>query len=555
MKLDPKHLSLSALLHQRLFRIPDYQRAYAWQSKQRKDLFADILEVHKSGKDHFMATVVCLAKDRKLIGADEFNTVEIVDGQQRITTFTILFKAIEKILSSEIEPEAKLKREIGELLVKSDDHSLMLLQTNHDSSQVFLNYIRNGSIATEAAQSMAERNLIDAANECEEFVQEWKTTTSIIDLVALLRNRLSMIYHELHDEASVYRVFEVLNSRGLDVKWIDKVKSQLLALIFTHADSGARDDALDEMRSIWANIYLTLGLRSDIGDEALRFAGTWLSDERPNRLLSEEDAARVLITKAGSKLALITKAAENLKAIIVSVSALHNNRRLGAVTKISHARFLAAAVLRRGFPKNVEKELLGQWERITFRIFGLGGEDTRTKVGEYVRLAYDISNQQVITEVEISDRMKTLAEGYPIGEVLKVVGWDDSYNNWAEELRYLLFRYEEHLASEAGEMINTAQWNKIWSTDPSKSIEHITPQSSKRSFIHHLGNLTMLPPGLNSSLQDQPPKTKVKAYRECGLRGTVTVADTIKKNGNWTKELVDARTKKIEKFVRKEWAD
>ena len=65
----------------------------------------------------------------------------------------------------------------------------------------------------------------------------------------------------------------------------------------------------------------------------------------------------------------------------------------------------------------------------------------------------------------------------------------------------------------------------------------------------------MLPPGLNSSLQDQPPKTKIKAYRECGLRGTVVVADSIKKNGSCTKELVDARAKKIEKFVRKEWAD
>lgn len=554
MKLDPKHLSLSALLHQRLFRIPDYQRAYAWQSKQRKDLFADILEVHKSGKDHFMATVVCLAKEPKSIGADEFNMVEIVDGQQRITTFTILFKAIEKILSLEIKPEAKLKREIGELLVKADDHSLMLLQTNHDSSQVFVNYIRNGTIASEVAQSMAERNLIDAANECEEFVQEWKTTTGIIDLVALLRNRLSMIYHELHDEASVYRVFEVLNSRGLDVKWIDKVKSQLMALIFTHADSGARDEALNEMRSLWANIYLTLGLRSDIGDEALRFTGTWLSDERPNRLLSEEDAARVLITRAGGNLASIAKAAENLRAIIVTVSKLHNNGRLSAVTKISQARFLAAALLQRCFPKSTEADLMGQWERITFRVFGLGGADTRHKVGEYVRLAHDVVNKNITAE-EISDQMKTLGEGYSIGEVLKDIWWDDSYNNWAEELRYLLFRYEEHLASEAGEKINIAQWNRIWSTDPSKSIEHITPQSSKRSFIHHLGNLTMLPPGLNSSLQDQPPKTKIKAYRECGLRGTVAVADSIKKSGNWTKELVDARAKKIEKFVRKEWAD
>ena len=66
--------------------------------------------------------------------------------------------------------------------------------------------------------------------------------------IAILKNRLSLIYHQLTDEATVYRVFEVLNSRGLDVKWVDKLKSQLMARIFLHADDGQRRDATDSAR-------------------------------------------------------------------------------------------------------------------------------------------------------------------------------------------------------------------------------------------------------------------------------------------------------------------
>ena len=45
MQLNPKHVTLNGLLLGRLFRIPDYQRAYAWEKKQRDDLFNDINEV------------------------------------------------------------------------------------------------------------------------------------------------------------------------------------------------------------------------------------------------------------------------------------------------------------------------------------------------------------------------------------------------------------------------------------------------------------------------------------------------------------------------------
>lgn len=160
MQLNPMHLKVGALLQSRLFRIPEYQRAYSWGSRQRTDLFNDILEAHRSGREHFMATVVALARDARVIGADEYRTVELVDGQQRITTLIILLKAIEKALIEEDPAQAKIKRETRELLVKTDDHSLILLQTNHDTSSVFTSYIRLGAVDVKSAMTAADINLV-----------------------------------------------------------------------------------------------------------------------------------------------------------------------------------------------------------------------------------------------------------------------------------------------------------------------------------------------------------------------------------------------------------
>jgi hypothetical protein len=337
-----------------------------------------------------MATVVTLARDTRSIGADEYRTVELVDGQQRVTTIIILFKAIEKALNADNVAEGKLKREIGDILIKGDDHSLLLLQTNHDGSSVFTTYIRTSNIDSKVAVTAADINLVVAAEECEAFVKKWSQDKTLIDLVATLRNRLSMIYHELADEATVYRVFEVLHSRGLDVKRIDKLKSQLMALLSEHVDGAVRVEAVKEMQVAWQDIYRTLGLRGELGDEALRFAGTWSRASSPSRIVAQEDAVAELTRVAGNALKTIADVGTQLKAVVQAVHELDTNVRLRAVTGILHARFVAIAILLRKFEPEIQANLLGKWERVTFRIFGLGGADTRNKVGDYVRLGYDI---------------------------------------------------------------------------------------------------------------------------------------------------------------------
>lgn len=553
MRLDPKHYTLGQLLQGRLFRIPDYQRPYAWGKKQRDELFFDIKEVYETKQDHFMATVVGLAKEKRIIAADEYVSVDLVDGQQRITTLIILLKAIARNLDEIDKAQGRIKEEIASLLVKTDDYSLLLLQTNHDSSNVFADYIRSGEYAPDSNATEAEKNLIDACSECQKFVREWSEDKSLIELVTILKNRLSMIYHELTDEATVYRVFEVLNSRGLDVKWVDKLKSQLMGLLFAHAEKGTLDEAMDEMREIWRRIYRIVGLRSTLADEAMRFAGTLYLQKAPGKVLSQGDASAEMARKAGHDAASIIMVARYLESVVKTIDELDKNYRIKAVMSVMQARFIAVCIAMRCFSREDHKKVMDVWERVTFLTYVLNGLDKRRKIGDYTKLGFDIIRENLGVDAICMRLISIPDKNMHVDKAVEGANWFESYNGWEEPLRYILFRYEEYLAHNSGQQINVSEWNKIWMYEPSKSIEHIKPQSSGVEYVHHLGNLTILPPGMNSSLKDKPPAEKVTAYESSGIRSTRDVAVTIREEG-WSFQKVKARAEEILGFIRREWA-
>ena len=295
-EIQPKHLSLIDLLNKRLFTIPDYQRSYSWPTRQRKDLFDDIEDVWAEDDEdsiHFMATVVCLRlDDRVRLGTDVMTRLDIVDGQQRLTTLIILLNAIRYALDEEDEGEKRSAVELKELLVKPVGDNLLLLQTNQDTSRFFSNYMRSGAAPDPStAETLADRHLLTAIQDCKNFVQAWSTDgRHLLDLAALIKNRLTFILHEIADEKTVYTVFEVLNSRGIAVSWLDRLKSILMGEAFSLEEDVTRKTLIDDLHTIWGDIYSILGLRQGLSTEALRFAATLHLPTKPSKPLGEQDS-------------------------------------------------------------------------------------------------------------------------------------------------------------------------------------------------------------------------------------------------------------------------
>ena len=457
-----------------------------------------------------MATVVALYRKTQRILTDEYAVLDIVDGQQRLTTLILLLKAITG--SPNIDEQISL--DLTSMLVKQDSASLLLLQTNHDSSGHFADYIRNGvSAKPDAAQTSADRELLLAIKECEEFVSEWREQgRSIEQLVNHLKNRLSFIFHQIDNEKTVYTVFEVLNSRGLDVSWLDRLKSMLMAVIF-ESDSGNKKELIDEVHRVWSGIYKTIGLGFNLSTESLRFSATLRCATQPYRLVAEEDGARQLHKQSVLGAKEVINTSKWISSVAKELDLLGKDRSRSAITKISHARLLAVAVrLRLDFRCKQRRRMEKIWENINFRIYGMYSKDARTAVGDYVRLSWGIQNEG-LSERAVISKMREIGNEYPIESAIMQLRKEDCYSGWQEELRYLLYKYEEYLAQLAGQNFDNEQWARIWESSAADSIEHILPQSSGRTYIHWLGNLTVLPPRLNSKLRDKKPLKKATDYR------------------------------------------
>ena len=204
------------------------------------------------------------------------------------------------------------------MLVKDDNHTLLLLQTNHDTSHHFADYVRDGATPKGPIATTADQNIADAISECEVFVSGWKSSEkSLIELISIIRHRLWAIFHTVDDEGLVYRVFEVLNSRGLDVAFIDKLKSQLMGLVFEHGADAGRDEAVKELHRIWQDIYRTIG-KQKFTSETMRFAATLKApaDASHRRPLDEQRSLETLVGLHESKANKIINCSKRIKSVV-----------------------------------------------------------------------------------------------------------------------------------------------------------------------------------------------------------------------------------------------
>ncbi len=193
------------------------------------------------------------------------------------------------------------------------------------------------------------------------------------------------------------------------------------------------------------------------------------------------------------------------------------------------------------------------------------------RVGEYVRLATNVINKAKGAErySEIMQALREIGRDYPVSEAVKArLAQQDCYDGFEEETRYILWRYEEHLAAQAGADINKELREEIWEErNASDSIEHIFPQSPEpggawdgklnkgeepENHVHRIGNLILLPQPLNEEAKRQGFAAKKNVYAKSeGLR---MVKEVIAEK-HWTQRQIEKRERKIIEWARNAWAD
>lgn len=250
MKITPTTLTLQQFFSvgNEQFLIPAYQRRYAWGERQQRELFDDI-RLLPSGDTHLLGTVLFLSDTHK----PGINQLELVDGQQRVTTITVLIRVLARRFEREEDSDAAL--ELSKLLLckgvdRKAQSKLQLGDLDHGD------YVR----VMEAGETSEVENACLA--KAYEYFTEWVDGLSVDQLNEFhhkLLNCASIIRLDVGAAKDAYKLFETINNRGLRLKPTDIIKNFLLG----HASS-LPIGTLDKVKDDWRKLIVALdGLDSD----------------------------------------------------------------------------------------------------------------------------------------------------------------------------------------------------------------------------------------------------------------------------------------------------
>lgn len=222
------------------FFVPAYQRRYAWGISQLGALFNDI-NLLKDGDIHLLGMVVLLAD----IHNPGVNQLELVDGQQRITTLCVLLKVLQNNLNNEDNVDEV--REINKYLScrsrNENQHKIILGDLDHSDFVKIMN--------DNADDELENIKLAQAKDFFSSKIKE--SSFDIIDFYRKLMDQVEIIRLDIGQAKDAYKLFETINNRGLKLSAADIVKNFLLG----HA-SILGSDTLEEVKENWRQLILSL---------------------------------------------------------------------------------------------------------------------------------------------------------------------------------------------------------------------------------------------------------------------------------------------------------
>ena len=288
---EPK--SLDSLFKEKILRIPDYQRGYAWQRGQLKDFWEDLINL-SSGRSHYTGVITLKEIEKRkiqetdneywLVDEDSYKVYHIVDGQQRLTTFVIfvqafldLYKSVpgtqnladDKIFVSEnltvaaVQDKFLFKRKPS----GSQYRTYKFGYTADNPSDEYLRYrILNEQGAGHLQETFYTLNLSNAKIYLLQQLQDYKAregAQAVTNLYKKLTKQFLFNEYIIRDEFDVFVAFETINNRGKRLSDLELLKNRLIYLttLFKEQDFAPadRDYLRDTVNKGWKEVYYQLG--------------------------------------------------------------------------------------------------------------------------------------------------------------------------------------------------------------------------------------------------------------------------------------------------------
>jgi len=535
-KIHGQECSLSKVFsNDFVFTMPLYQRPYSWEKEQAQQLLDDILTSINYDEDepYFLGAIV-------LIKNEDNPHSEVIDGQQRLTTISILFATLRHVLNHASYKEALnlYIAEKGNITLGTEDRYRISLRKkdsefflNHIQKEDGLENIKNADHKNES-QLLIKKNAILFLNQLKEMKEE-----DLQKLAMFLPQKCFLVVVSTPNKSSAFRIFSILNDRGLDLTISDILKASIIGQIPSNQQDNYNEkwenteDYLgrDEFKNLFSYMHM-IKLRAKARKSILEDYQKKINPENKpinfidNELIPYSEALDII---------------RNSK--FTGARSTDINSYLYWLNKLDNENWMPPAILYYSLHHNENDKILNFFrmlDRLAYGMFIIRS-NVNKRISRYGKIIEEISAGKDLKDPSSSIQLTTSEKDQIIGQL------NGPFYTIKTIRKLTLLRLDEALSSGgATYTYPTITVEHVLPQNPaitSNWIQHFSDKGIREDLVHKLGNLVLLDKRKNSAAKNYEFDKKKTAYFVKGGVSPFTITTTVIQESEWKPETINRK--------------
>lgn len=534
------------------YEIPKFQRDYSWEAEHWDDLWQDISALlADEDNEHYMGYLVLQTSNNK-----EF---QIIDGQQRLTTMSLLIlstlKCLKELVDSGIEAENNLKRKdslLNSYIGYVDPVTLISnnkLKLNRNSDDYYKQHLVLLKELPLRNTNSSEKHMRECFNwYYDRIKKEFNTGESLAAFIDNIVDKLFFTVIEVTDQLNAFKVFETLNARGVQLSSADLLKNYLF---FVVDETKPHISEIEELENIWSKIVGKLGEQKF--EDYLRYY--WNSI---NKSVGKKNLFKNVKGNIKSK-EQVFELIRNLNDTADLYLAIQNPedefwrdkpdiRKSLKELKLFQIRQINSLFLSALRNLEVEnfKKLAKICSVISFRYNIIGGLNPNAQEDVYNTVALKISSNK---RFEVADFQSIYVSDLNFENDFSTKEFKNTTRNH-KIVKYILSKIEVYQHK-----------NEIDPESDLFTIEHILPENADDTWgnftfeeinrlVYRMGNLTLLERKLNREAGQKGYVEKIVLFAQSNSELTKTLPDNF---NTWNEDKLAARQRELAKHAKAIW--
>ena len=534
------------------YEIPKFQRDYTWEAEHWDDLWQDIRALlANEDNEHYMGYLVLQTSNNK-----EF---QIIDGQQRLTTMSLLIlstlKCLKELVDSGIEAENNLKRKnslLNSYIEYVDPVTLISnnkLKLNRNSDDYYKQHLVLLKELPLRNTNASEKHMRECFNwYYDRIKKEFNTGESLAAFIDNIVDKLFFTVIEVTDQLNAFKVFETLNARGVQLSSADLLKNYLF---FVVDETKPHISEIEELENIWSKIVGKLGEQKF--EDYLRYYWNSIHKSVGKKNLfktikgniKSKDQVFELIRNLNDTADLYLAIQNPEDEFWRDKPEIRKSLKELKLFQIRQINSLFLSALRNLEVENFKK-LAKICSVISFRYNIIGGLNPNAQEDVYNTVALKILSNK---RFEVADFQTIYVSDLNFENDFSTKEFKNTTRNH-KIVKYILSKIEVY-----------QHRNEIDPESDLFTIEHILPENADDTWgnftfeeinrsVYRMGNLTLLEKKLNREADQKAYVEKILLFAQSNSELTKTLPDNF---NTWNEDKLAARQRELAKHAKAIW--